>query len=464
MLLALLAAVVPRVHATDVLVPEATPRDLSDFAVASLFTQMVVDAVTEEGVDLEDAERIRRWAGKDAEGCYDTEDCPANLWSRTDARLAVVMSVGQAAGGLEVDVRLHGADEEAPFKVLRETVGPGAEQAFAAVVARAVRDALPLLPERLPPVAAIVLEDDVVKGDAPPKPRPPADLPQDELDATPVKPRPVERDPDARTSFPVADEAEERRRLGVPKGAYARYKDSGLSREDWRRKAKVRSGRAHLEVGGGWGLGDVDRGYGVRVRLDAVGDSFETGATSTWEGAGAGAGATGWFAVGYAPTWFLETSIAGGVQWGKKYLNTGWECAEPETCTDPSSEYTHDAVDAVEALVEPRARIYFVATGPVKPYLLAAFTLRLHDGVAVKDLQFVDYPDAPGGASYGPTGGVGLMVDPTSRFSLFVEAPFTWLLSPAGTSVSGAGVTQTPASLDAAGYHLRIVGGIGVRL
>src|SRR5436190_19037289 len=108
--------------AADVLIPEATPRGLDDFSVAFLFYEMVVDAARKEGLDYEDAEVIRGWAGPEGDGCWDNDACPANLWDRTSARLAVVMSVGATDAGLEVDVRLHNADESAPFKVLREVL------------------------------------------------------------------------------------------------------------------------------------------------------------------------------------------------------------------------------------------------------------------------------------------------------------------------------------------------------
>lgn len=471
MLLALLALTAAPARAADVLVPEATPRDLADFAVAYMFYEMVVGAGRDAGLDLDDADAIRRWAGTDADGCYDLEDCPGDLWSRTDARLAVVMSVGQAPGGLDVDVRLHGADEAAPFKVLRQVVPPGGEADFARTVARAARDALPLLPERAPPPAAIVLEDDVVRREPTEKASP--ELPQEEATVSGQGggrvPGPTEGTTGRREDTdrpgagrrPSADE--ERRDMRIPAGAYADYQESGMDRASWMAKRRVRSGRAHLELAGGWALGDVDRGYGVRVRLDESGGAFETAASSTWEGSGNGGGAGGWFAVGYAPTWFLETSIAGGAQWGEKHLNTGWECP-PGSCQETASVVEHEPVVAVQAIIEPRARFFLVPTGIVKPYALVAFTLRLHDGVAVTDLADVDYPDAPGGATYGPTAGVGVSIDAAPHLSLFLEAPATLLVSPAEKAVQGSGVTQTPGTLDGAGFYARMVAGIGVRL
>lgn len=483
-----LLALLARAHATDVLIVEATPSTLDDFSVAGLFYGMVVTAAEEEGLDLQDADAIREWAGADADTCWDSDACPANLWERTDARLAVVLSVGQVPGGLEIGVRLHGADEAAPFKVIRETVGPGEELAFAGTVARAAKDALTLLPARKPnggPV--LVIEDEVIlpDDDLPdldadnPPPRRTSDRTTDRTDRDrptdrsgdrpPVrKPKPVGRDAVYRTA-PEPDskvrvllgEDEERRKMGVPKGAYERYKASGLSREAWLASARVRAGHGFLEIGGGYSVGDVDRGYGVRLRIEETGDAFSTVGTSSWEGSGRGAAPSFGFALGYAPAWFLDTSVAVAVQYGRKYLDTGWECLQ--ACDPPATEYVHDPVSAVQAFIEPRLRVYPVATGVVKPYALVGFSVLLHDAYEVPDPDFVDYPDAPAGAAFGPTAGLGIAIDPISRFTIFTEVPGTLLLTPAKTVEDGE-VTLTPGTLESGGFVVRFVSGIGVRL
>ncbi|MFN7144706.1 MAG: hypothetical protein ACK4YP_13100, partial [Myxococcota bacterium] len=208
-MLGLLALLAPA-HATDVLFVEATPVTLDDFSVAGLFYGMVLSAADEERLDYEDADAIRKWAGKDADTCWDNDVCPANLWDRTDARLAVVMSVGQEADGLKVEVRLHGVDEVAPFKTLRETVGPGEEFEAAARIAAAAADALPLLPPRRPS-GVLVIEDEVVP--------PPEDLdgieqPGDrDLPDEPVEP-PRDTTPPART--PSRDTSPQPRDSGRP--------------------------------------------------------------------------------------------------------------------------------------------------------------------------------------------------------------------------------------------------------
>lgn len=471
-----LLAIVGSAHAADVLFVDATPVTLDDFSVAGLFYGMVSTAAVDEGLSFDDVDAIRTWAGEDADTCWDVDACPANLWDRTNARLAVVLSVGQSPAGLDVGVRLHGADEAAPFKVIRETVAPGQEAAFARTIARAARDALPLLPERKPVAVAkgpvLVIEDEFVVGDQPaPKPAEPALADEPAQDVRPVDgPGRTGRPDRTRGDEPApTDEAvrarlrsdEDRRRMGVPAGAYARYEASGLSREDWLDKARVRAGRGFLELHGGYGLGDVDRGYGVRLGIEKQGEAFDTVGTSTWEGAGASGAPTFGFALGYAPAWFLDTSVAVAVQYGKKYLDTGWECAA--LCDPADEEYFHDPVGAVQAFVEPRLRVFPVATGVVKPYAIVAFSVLLHDGFQVPDPDFVDYPDAPAGASLGPTAGLGLAIDPISRITLFAEVPATLLLTPARNGADGE-VGLQPGKLTSGGYVVRFVGGIGIRL
>jgi hypothetical protein len=258
---------------------------------------------------------------------------------------------------------------------------------------------------------------------------------------------------------------EEQHRLGVPAAAFDRYQQSGLDAKEWRSKARVRAGRVILELGGGWSLGDVDRGYGVRLKIAEADPVFDTLATSSWEGAGASAAPGFGFGIGYAPAWFLDTSVFVGVQYGKKHLNTGWECAlcDPQTYESSTTE-PFEPVSAVQGVIEPRLRLYPVATGYVKPYALVGFTLLLHDGFQVPDLDFVDFPDTPAGASFGPTGGVGVAIDAGARFSIYAEVPATLLVSPGDSVVNDGAVTLEPERLDSAGYILRFTGGIAVRI
>ena len=470
-----LVALFASAQAADVLFPEATPASVDDFSVAGLFYGMVISEAEKQGLDFEDADDIRLWAGADADACADAPACPANLWDRTGARLAVVVSVGRSPLGLDVVVRLHGVDEAAPFKVLEESVPPGQELAIATKIARTAKDVLPLLPARRDagggPV--LVLEDEVMAmpGDVtrrpPPEPKPDPD--PDPVDQAPPPIEPAPRDPDRQAGVPPGNDAlrdrlradEDRRRMGLPAGAYTRYEASGLSKRAWLDAARVRAGRGFLEIGGGWSIGDVDRGYGVRLRIEGSGSSFDAIGSVAQEGPSASAAPNFGLTLGYAPAWWMDTSVSVAVQYGTKYLDTGWECLD--RCDPPAREYTHDPVGAVQAFVEPRLRFYPVATGVVKPYALVAFSVLLHDGFEVPDSDYVDYPDSLAGAAFGPTAGIGLAFDPVSRVSIYGEVPGTLLFGGASTVREGE-VTLTPTARESAGYVIRFVGGIAVRL
>ncbi len=476
-MLLLLSLGLPSAHATDVLFVDATPVSMDDFSVAGLFYGMVVAAAEEEGLSFQDADVIRGWAGADADGCWDTDTCPGNLWERTDARLVVVMSVGSAAGGLQVGVRLHNADDTAPFKVLDQLVRSGEEVEFAASIARTAENALPLLPERKPSSGVMVLEEERISGPLPeldPEGLDPVEEPEKKPESKPEKKpesKPEKKPETKPEGKPSKGESrtraelradEERRKMGVHRRAFAAYEASGLSQAEWLAKARVRSGHGWLELGGGWGLGDVDRGYGVRMRLEAKDGELVPVGTSSWEGGGMGSSPSFAAALGYSPTWFLDTSVSVGVQYGSKHLDTGWEC--PVGCQDElAAEDTFDPVGAVQAIVEPRFRVYPVATGVVKPYLLVAFTVMIHDGFSVPDTEFIDYPSTQGGAVFGPTAGLGVAVDANSRFSLYAEVPATLLIDEP-TVVQDGEVSLDPGVLESGGFLVRFVGGIAVRL
>jgi hypothetical protein len=463
-------------RAADILVPDPVARELNDLSVSFMFAELVVSAMRDGGLDVEDAEAIRRWAGPDADECAASDNCPAVLWPRTNARLAVVIVAGRTDGELDVEVRLHGADDASPFKVIRKRLPPGSERLWATEVARTAREALRVLPQRsvvVPPVveatrdatrSRVATNEGSGEGEADTAGEPSvAEAASDAPGASaPTAPPPTAPPPVEPKVWRPAGESDERRAMGIPAGAYRRYAQSGLSAQDWLRTARVRSGKVFFELVGGWAAGDTDRGYGVRLRLQPAGAGFERVGTRTWEGDGAGTGFNGALHVGYAPAWFLDTALGVGVQQGRKHLDTGWECLD--AMCDPSSGEDRPApVAAVQFLIEPRVRVYPVATGVVKPYLLAACTLRVYDGFTVPDLDQVDYPNASGGAAFGPTGGLGVAIDAVSPLSIFVEAPYTYTVTPTSRSTSDGTVTLAPDGLPQRGGLLRVTGGVAVR-
>jgi hypothetical protein len=259
-----------------------------------------------------------------------------------------------------------------------------------------------------------------------------------------------------------ASAAQERARMGIPWADYARYRDSGQDQQAWLQAAKVHAGHGYVEASGGYALGDVDRGYGVRVAIDG---DFNSTAVSSWTGSGASEGGApvGRIAVGYVPSWFLDTSVAFGVQGGQKHLNTGWYC--PDACESTESETPYAAVDAAQLEIEPRVRILPLATGLVKPYGLVGFDISFYDAFHIPDENSaVKYPDVAAGVALGATAGAGVMIDPTPNLSVLVEVPFSYILSDGTARSIDPGLPLVPSELDRNGWTLRFVAGVQVRL
>jgi hypothetical protein len=507
-LLAILLA--PRAAAADILIPEATPESLDDFSVAYMVYDLVATELNSGMFRVDDADRIRAWAGKDADACFDVPECPGNLWGRTDARLAVVMGVGHTDAGLSITVRFYDPDHTDPIREMQDVVPAGAELAFAKDVVMAVNETIVTIPPRGRTLTGTGGTSTGTGGTSrtpapaddeevlPPVPdekggrvqRPPRDE-DEELDG----PRPEEHDdtPVTKDRKPLGDDDEvvddaekhldekdlpstrelakdraqdeaERRQMGIPQGAYERYKDSGLSQKEWMRSARVRHLGAFVEAAGGYGIGDTDRAYGVWVNLVDSGDgTFTSSAASTWEGSGkgpdGGAGLAVFGAVGLTATWWFEFSVAGGIQQGKKYLEAGWECT---ACSTPTESVPFDPVTGTQLWIQPKVRFLPVVTGLVKPYVVVSGDIALYDGF-VPDTELVDFPDAGSGANWGVGVGLGVAVDALPNLSFFAEVPFSVTLSPLWHSYDDPAVATQPAGIAGQGSVLRLLGGVSVR-
>lgn len=467
MLLSLLALVLEPAFAGEVLVPEATPAQLSDFSVAYLFYDMVVSQLRDQGIGVQDADAIRTWANSDADACWDNPDCPRLLWDHDAGGSAlVVLGIGQTSAGLEVNAKIYRYGDTEPTSVVHEIVGGGSEERIAVRIsglAVQARDAAgdSGAPARIPAAKPMDMTDEP-DSDEPDsdEPEPPKDRRTTSADK-PDNDKP-DNDKPARPKAPDApkDTADdERAHMGVPAWSYARFRESGLSRDEWLKQKRVRTGKVSLELLPGYGLGDVDRVYGVRVQVGDQGSGYETLAASTLTDTGAGHGFSGALAVSYAPTWFLETSLQAGILTGQKHLNVGWECTE---CAPTSDVQDYDPVNSVEGFIEPRARFIPVATGYIKPYALVGLHLRLWDGFAVPDGSSVDYPNVPGGAGVGLTLGAGVSFDVLPQLSLVVEVPYSVTLSDGSSLDDSADVLAEPTGLDASAGLLRLTGGLAV--
>lgn len=146
--MSLLLALLTPAWSADVLIPEATPASMADFSVAYMVYGLVVSQVEKQGLEVEDGDEIREWAGEGGDACADVETCPAKLLKKSDARMAVVLAVGQGSKGLTIEARLYAHDDKSPVKVVRNTVAGGEEVAYAKKLGKTAAEVYALIAER----------------------------------------------------------------------------------------------------------------------------------------------------------------------------------------------------------------------------------------------------------------------------------------------------------------------------
>ena len=435
--------------AADVLVPEATPGVASDFAVAYMIYDMTAGALRDLGVSVSDAEDIRGFADTAGDACFTNAACPANLFSGSDAKVAVVLSVSSGSSGLKVVARVYQRGTGTPVKTVEQTVPEGGESDFAEELAGVVKAQIGAASGAVSrPTSSTTSSGSTASSST---------------SSTSSSSKPTSTSSAGAKPAALSDKQErDRKKMGVPVRTYQRYLASGKSREDFVADEGVRVGQVAVEVNGGYQIGDVDRGYGVWVKLEPdSSDSLLVTGSSTWVGDTSGAGALGTVSVSYRPLWFLDVGLGLGLASGNKQLTVGWECPACNVDTQ-EVETVYDPRQAGQLLIEPRVRGVFVPAGIAKPYLLAGAQLRIFDGFEVPDAG-VPIPGASGGTGLGLFVGPGLSLDVNRHFSLQFEVPYVLHLSPKPVSVDSEVVEHQPAALDAAGGVFRVSGGVGFR-
>ena len=423
-----LAVMVGIASAQEVVLPAYTPQSTSDFGAAEDLTEATRQALSDRGLAYAAALDVSRRVGPSADACWDLRECVELSFERFgDARIAIVGRVGWEDGRLSAMVRFYVHGDTSPVEVIMQPVDPESMDDFTKQLAATAADLLELLPPREEPAPVPVVEPDP-EPDPEPHPGP--------------TPEQLERE-ERHAAEDLRKLDLERRSLGLPRYAFDRYKASGEPYEEWSVRNGIRARRGVIEIHVGAGGGDVDRRYDTRVWVE----QDDRGGLSSqdvyeYETFLQGTALETGMALGYLPTWWLEVGIFGGVQLGKKQLTTGWE--QTEEGSDELVDYDNRVYDpalAMLGVITPRLRFYTVPMGVVKPYLLAGFTARFHDGYSVPDLALIDYPDRGGGLSYGPTAGAGVAFDIPGYSVILVEIPWTYLVAP-DPYVSDSGLVQ----------------------
>ena len=444
-------------HASDVLVPTFTPATLSDFGPAESLTEETLAALNSRGVVFVPPSEIQLRAGSVAEGCAEAEECIDVLWDKfPPSRLAIIGRVTWNEGMLETSVRFYGPDDASPIEVMSSTIPEAEIPRFADQVAFFAEELLSLVPPRDDAVVPIAAEPRQRVAEAPAQPE------------SRYAPEETGERRDEQGAGPTRQSAGM-----IPEKVWRRYEDSGLTWRRFKERELIRAGSVTLELHGSALFGDIDRAYDVRVGV--IQDDESTAADEAtfsefglYQAEGFVSG-TGWSVgatVGYLPLWWLEIGVSGGMQVGRKYLTTGWEQYLPSDEQNPydTSSQDFDPTLAFMGMVEPRLRWYFVATGPVKPYVVTGATLRFYDGYVVPDLDTIKYPDRTGGMSTGLTAGAGLAFDAPGGFIASLEVPWTYLLTPDTFVRTSDTLARQPGVRKSSGQLLGLRAGIGFRL
>lgn len=428
--------------ALDVLVPEFTPAIVGDLPAAETLTAAVVQAGYNAGFDLADPELLVARASVGAIGCAENLACPGNLWSRfPEARMAIVGLVGAQPEGTVVQVRIYAWNQNRPLDELTLTLEAGGEAALGQQVAERAAALLRNVPPPAPqhrapaPVATQPLPPVVV-------------APQRVVIIGPLEPEP---EPQAQVD------------LGLPPWDQARYEASGLDVERFRAQARVRTGEISLEFWGGGAFGDLDRYYSTRVAFSDDGGAREQSGLYQYSTMRNGSGPTGGLTLAYAPIAWAEATISVGLQLSHQEQVVGYEVTEDGVRTE-SERVVFIPGRSMLALVEPGVRFLPIASGPFKPYALAALNLRFFPGYAESEVGGVDYLGLPGGVALGPTLGLGLALDAGKRARGFVEVPWTLVLLPQAIAEGAGSLTTVPDEPLGVGQLLAFKAGVGFTL
>lgn len=454
-----------------VLVPDFTPGTVSDFSLAALLQQNTREALAKAGHVVLTNDVVEPIVGDTLDACADDPACPSDALGRLPARFGVVVRVRREGDAVFADVELFEQTGDAPIESRTFEIEGGNEALFG----RDVADLIDNMAKVMGPAeagalisAAKLITAWEAKQEAGDSVEEPVDaqpeVPADGATGTdPVVATPPVTDGPADPAAPLTPEARVDQALDETDfaarhlvGVKQHFVDSELDIRDWAVRATPHAGRVIIEVRGGIGIGDVDRL--ATVHTTVTGDSqvrwFQEQPTE-------GQRVRGELLVGYAPSAWFDVGLLLGLQYGSRTLKSGWS---DDAGGGAQSE---DTVQAALLDLQPRARLYPVRTGPVKPYLVAGLSLLVFDKWRISPVENIVYEEPPGGVVPGAVGGLGLLVDPSPVVGLFVEGALTLHTGIRSGSAENSIEFRPPdaaAAQDIAGRTIVVSGGVQFRL
>lgn len=389
-------------QADDILIPHFYSKNGVDASTLSGFESQMVGELRRLGANVIEPMTLESEYPAFINNCYTSQVCIERMLNREGAKMIVVASVDSGDTGYNVSLRYFRKSDPAPLQVLVEK--DLTEDKMNDFWVSAGQEANVLF-EMLP---------SITEAQAQPK----ADPRVVYINPEPVKPKALPKTLDDDT-----------RLKGLTKKLQDDYLNSPFEVSEWLKVQRIRSNNVLVEIHLGVSFGDVVRRYDTRIGLTPQLETYGIYEYDSWISGGPGVNMGG--SIGYAPTWWLETSIYGGVVLYQKELSTGWEVQEQQNpgvvIEDDSVNY--DPTTSAVGHIEPRVRLFMAPSGPVKPYIMGSAFIRIFDGYNPPNLETVNYSPLPGGVHVGATGGIGLAFDSYSPVGVFIEIPYTYLLN-----------------------------------
>lgn len=410
--------------AEPVFVPEFTPGTPNEFALTVMLQGLVVDQLLKDGqVVLTNSVVAPVVGAAPLENCAMREGCPADVLPKIPSRLAIVVQVNRVGETLVGNVELYEAAYADPSSVMYLPIAPGNEHLFASEVSGATRDLLAKLgpvPPDMVVAASRLIAGQPAAGGAPPPIAPVTPVPG--APVTPIAPAVAQRfdgsTPHTGELGPILEGTGITPRHLL--GAEGSFRKSGLDPRDWVYKATPHAGRMVFEIRAGIAMGDTDRLAQLRI------ETFEGEQTNSWyqEGPTPGRRVRGDGYIGFAPATMFDVGVLAGVQYGQRALSTGVVVVDAEGVEIDEEIADSRDISAINFYLQPRARVYLVPLGPVKPFLFTGADIRVFDAYHIDQSGGRVFPAPDGGVIPGWVGGGGMMIDPGPIVGLFAEGMY----------------------------------------
>ena len=443
---------------STVILPALHGPDPTSTVGAEIVYAELIQALSDRQIAVMDSDDLSRQVGPLATNCSTRDACPGDIWSRVDGRLVVKGTVVMVGEDIDASLAFFRRGSTEAADRFQATFSSDIANRFAVDAALIVDDLLSMSDDiavigMVSSTASTAAVEEDALGPVP------QDHPKDEPPSTDEADEPA-------TATMEEQERRERRYMRLTRGLYQEFKQSKLSRDEFLDQKRYRANKFFVELAPGLVFGDIQRRYTAVARV--IGKSADQYYERDQLLPGTAFSLVAGF--GYAPTWWMDTSVQLGIEFPRKDFISGFEqyaslgdFQSGHNCPAYCDLTSFKPALAVTLVLEPRVRIYARPTGLVKPYSVLGWSMRIYDGYDTPDYVQVSYPNRSGVQSFGPTAGFGLAFDTHPNANAYLESSYTHLLGPGVFESNPGAVYFPPAGQAGVGMVMAVRAGIGAR-